>query len=75
MRKRKQIEYALRIGFEHFDTAAKLRAMIGFCRKAGIREVQLVPVNLRRDVSVFLPRKQLPARRRRVWAVSGALHR
>ncbi len=75
MRKRKQIEYALRIGFEHFDTTAKLRAMIGFCRKAGIREVQLVPVDLRRDVSVFLPRKDLSARCRELTPIVKGLRK
>ncbi len=75
MHHQKQIEYALRIGFEHFDTAAKLREMIGFCRTAGIREVQLVPVDLRRDVSVFLPRKELSARCRELTPIVKGLRK
>lgn len=62
----KHIEYALRIGYEHFETPAKLREMIAFCRRAGIREVQLVPVNLKRDLSVFPPRAAIPPRCRQL---------
>lgn len=60
----KKIEYVLRISYVHFNTPSKLQAMIGFCKKAGIREVQLVPVAYTGgDKSVFPPRAAIAARR------------
>ncbi len=56
------IEYALRINYTHFNTPARLRGMVGFCKKAGIREVQLVPVDYVNE-SVFPPRAAIAARR------------
>lgn len=58
------ISYVLRISYTHFETPARLENMVKFCKKAGIREVQLVPVNaMGTDGSVFPSRAAIAKKR------------
>ena len=41
----KKIEYVMRIMHANYNTPEKLKGLINFCKKAGVYEVQLVPIN------------------------------
>ena len=70
----KTIEYVMRTLHTNYNTPEKLKGMIEFCKKAGIRELQLVPVNLPYE-PVFLPRDKIAERRKELVSIIKILNK
>jgi len=69
------ITWVPRLIHDAYDSPARLRGVIGFCRATGIREVQLCPHKHWPAEPVWLPRRALVRRRRQLAGIIRTLGR